>query len=170
MKHFGNVVVAFLLTSSSLSAAPTAPVLEGTFRLESATRTLVETGEVEDSFGPNPVGYITYRKDHRMMVLIVSGERPKPTFSNISDADRVRLFNTMAAYSGTYTFDGKVIKHHIDVSWNGVLTGTTQVRQVQIEGDRLVYTTGPGPTPTDGKISTSRLVWRRVSDTADIAK
>jgi hypothetical protein len=51
MKHFGNLVVAFLLASSSLSAAPTAPVLEGTFRLESATRTLVETDEVEDSFG-----------------------------------------------------------------------------------------------------------------------
>jgi len=170
VKHIGYLVAASLLASASASAAPESPSLEGTYRLMSATRTIVATGEVEESFGPNPVGYIMYSKDHHMMVLITRAERPKPTFANITDADRVRLFNTMAAYSGTYTFDGKVVKHHIDMSWNGVLTGTTQIREVRVEGDRLVYTTGPGPTPTDGKISTSKLVWQRVPDAQGAAK
>jgi hypothetical protein len=170
VKHIAKLLAAPLLASACASAAPKSPSLEGTYRLISATRTIVATGEVEQSFGPNPIGYIMYSRDHHMMVLITNAERPKPTFANITDADRVRLFDTMAAYSGTYTFDGKVVKHHIDMSWNGVLTGTTQVREVRVEGDRLIYATGPGPTPTDGKISTSKLVWQRVPDAQDAGK
>ena len=53
--------------------------IEGTYRLISSTRTIVATGQVEDAFGSDPIGYITYGKDHRMTVLIVKRDRPKPT-------------------------------------------------------------------------------------------
>lgn len=152
-----------LIAGAATAAPPVEDVpLEGTFRLVSATRTIVETGAVEQSFGDHPSGYISYGKDRRMMVLIVRGDRPKPSFSSITDKDRLQLFETMAAYAGSYRFDGKVIRHFIDTSWNGTLTGTTQVRQVRIEGDRLIYTTEASPAPTDGRISTSKLIWERV--------
>ena len=47
----------------------------------------------------------------------------------------------MTAYGGTYKFDGSTIEHHIDISWNEVWTGTTQVKSVKRDADRLVYTT-----------------------------
>jgi hypothetical protein len=138
--------------------------IEGTYRLISSTRTIVATGEVEDSFGKNPLGFIIYGSDHRVMVLMVRSDRPKPTFESMTDADRIKLFNSMAAYSGTYSFDGKTVVHSIDISWNGALTGSKVVRSVTRDGQRLIYTTSPGPSPTDGKISTSRLVWEKVGD------
>jgi hypothetical protein len=51
----------------------------------------------------------------------------------------------MLAYSGTYKFDGKTIEHHIDLSWNQIWSGTTQVRDIKKDGDRLIYTTRPAP-------------------------
>lgn len=136
--------------------------LTGTYRLISSTRTIVETGQTEDSFGKDPTGYIMYGADRRMMVLIVRSDRPKPTFKTLTDANRVELFESMAAYSGTFDFDGKKIVHHIDASWNGVLTGTDVVRSVEKSGRRLIYTTSQSPAPTDGKISTSMLIWEKV--------
>jgi hypothetical protein len=138
--------------------------IEGAYRLISSTRTIVATGEVEDTFGKNPLGFIIYGSDHRMMVLMVRSDRPKPTFESMTDAYRIELFNSMAAYSGTYSFDGKTVVHSIDISWNGTLTGSKVVRSVQKEGQKLIYTTSPGPSPTDGKISTSRLVWEKIDD------
>lgn len=152
-------LIAVLCSFSDMAAAET---LEGTYRLVSATRTIVATGEVEDSFGKNPIGYISYGKDHRMMVLIARSDRPTVTFANITDAQRIALFDSMAAYGGSYDFDGKTVTHRIDISWNGILTGTSAVRSVRRDGNRLIYTTRALPAPTDGKISTSELVWEQV--------
>ena len=38
-------------------------MLDGTYKLLSATRKIVETSEVVDSFGKHPTGYISYGKD-----------------------------------------------------------------------------------------------------------
>lgn len=138
--------------------------LAGTYRLISATRTIVETGQTEDSFGKDPIGYITYGSDGRMMVLMVRSDRPKLTFKTLTDSNRVELFESMAAYAGTFDFDGKKVVHHIDASWNGILTGTDVVRSVEKKGRRLIYTTNQSPAPTDGKISTSMLIWEKVDD------
>lgn len=162
MRLFIAMLPLLALLPSDASARDRDIPLEGTYRLVSATRTILATGEVEQSFGDHPSGYIIYSKDRRMMVLIVRADRPRPDFKTITDEDRVTLFDTMAAYAGRYRFDGKVIRHEIDVSWNNILTGTTQVRQVRKDGDRLIYTTRASPAPTDGQVSTSELIWERV--------
>jgi hypothetical protein len=152
--------------AASLSLIPGAgaaePSLEGTYRLISSSRTVVETGQVQQSFGESPVGFIMYGRDGRMMVLMVRGDRPKPNFQTITDAQKVALFDSMAAYGGTYTFDGHTVTHHIDISGNEILTGSNAVRDVSFEGQRLIYRTRPGPSPTDGKISTSEVIWERL--------
>jgi len=163
------VIGILLALCAGMAAHATDKVgIEGTYRLISSTRTIVATGQVEDAFGTDPVGYITYGKDHRMTVLIVKRDRPKPTFKTLDDAQKIRLFDSMAAYCGTYTFDGKTVWHTIDASWNEILTGTTQMRSVKKEGRRLIYTTAASPAPTDGQISTSTLIWEKVSDTSDV--
>ena len=158
-------VISVVLFMLIFSVGPIAAqeVLEGTWKLVSSTRTNTTTGATTDSFGPNPLGYVMYGKDGRMMVLITRSDRPKPDSTDkMTDEQRSRLFSSMLAYSGTYKFDGETIEHHIDGSWNQVWTGTTQIRNVKKDGDRLIYTTQPGPSPIDGSMGFATLVWEKV--------
>ena len=80
----------------------------------------------------------------------------------MTDQQRADLLRSMTAYGGTYTFDGISIKHQVDISWNEVWTGTTVIRDIKREGDRLIYTTRPAPFTGDGKMSITTLVWEKV--------
>jgi hypothetical protein len=72
---------------------------------------------------------------------MTDGDRPKPeSIATMTEQQRCDLHRTMFAYGGTYTFDGKMVEHHIDLSWNEVWTGTTVIRDVKVEGDQLIYT------------------------------
>jgi len=156
-----SVVLFILIFSVGPIAAQ--EVLEGTWKLVSSTRTNTTTGATTDSFGPNPLGYITYGKDGRMMVLITRSDRPKPDSTDkMTDEQRSRLFSSMLAYSGTYKFDGETIEHHIDGSWNQVWTGTTQIRNVKKDRDRLIYTTQPDLSPIDGSMGFATVVWEKI--------
>jgi hypothetical protein len=137
--------------------------LAGTYKLISSTRKILDTGEVSNTWGKNPKGFITYGKDGRMLVLIVSDDRPKPErVEKMNDQQRIDLFRSMTAYGGTYTFDGKRVQHHIDISGNEVWTGTTVVREITKDGDKLVYSSPAAPFASDGKMSEVTLVWEKV--------
>jgi hypothetical protein len=147
--------------STRLSDLAAGNSLSGTYKLVVEGRQILGTGEVVPV--PNPQGYITYGDDGRMLVLIVRSPRPKPnSVEATTDQERAELLRTMTAYGGTYEFDGKLIKHHIDISWNEVWTGTTEVRSVTRDGDRLVYTTPPFHFHTDGKLSVNTLIWEKL--------
>src|SRR5947209_3722922 len=93
--------------------------ISGTYRLIVEQRKIVDTGEIVPV--PNPLGYISYGKDGRMLVVIVRHPRPKPeALDKITDQQRQDLFRTMSAYGGTYSFDGKTVEHSIDIAWNEV--------------------------------------------------
>ena len=68
----------------------------------------------------------------------------------------------MIAYGGTYTYDGKTVTHHIEISWNENWTGLHNVREVKLEGNRLILSTRPAPDPVDGRPVTAALTWERV--------
>ena len=98
-----------------------------------------------------------------MLVVLTRSPRPKPeNLDKMTDQDRLGLFRTMTAYSGTYKFDGKTVEHSIDISWNEYWTGAKQVRTVERDGDRITLTTPPFPFHTDGRMSVNMLVWERV--------
>lgn len=80
----------------------------------------------------------------------------------MTDQERADLLRTMTSYAGTYTFDGTKVEHHIDISMNEVWTGTTQVRSIKRDGERLVYTTPPFRFHTDGKMSINVLTWEKL--------
>jgi hypothetical protein len=130
--------------------------LVGSYKLISSTRKVLDTEEVSDTWGKQPSGYIIYTPNGRMLVLIVSdNDRPAPN-SGVAPTDEqaAKLFRTMAAYGGTYEFDGRTVKHHIDISSNQTWTGSTQICDVQQDFDRLIYTTPPFSFPAD--------VWQKV--------
>jgi hypothetical protein len=138
--------------------------LAGSYKLVSSTRKVLDTGEVSDTFGKRPSGYIIYTPNGRMLVVIVSDiDRPTPD-SGVAPTDEqaAKLFRTMQAYGCTYEFDGRALKHHIDMSWNQTWTGTTQIRDVQKDGDKLTYTTRHYPFPADGRMSVVTVVWQKV--------
>ena len=158
MQKLMLIAVAAIALSSHVVAAE---VLSGTYRLVSEQRTIVETGEVISTTSSR--GYISYETDGRMMVLIVRNPRPKPEGAeHITDQQRIDLFRTMTAYAGTYKFDGSTIEHSIEISMNEVWSGTTQLRTVKRDGERLVYSTPSFPFHTDGKMSINTLVWEKV--------
>ena len=158
-----RLAVVIALLSFAIPAYAADDDIAGTYRLISANRVILATGDSEDSYGKNPIGFITYDRDGRMMGMIVFSNRPKAeSLDRMTDQQRADLFRTMIAYGGTYTFRGNSIEHHIDISWNELWTGTTVIRDIKKEGDRLVYTTKPAPFPRDGKMSINTLVWEKV--------
>ena len=137
--------------------------ISGTYKLISSTRKILDTGEVVDAYGKKPSGLITYGKDGHFLVLITYDGRVKPeSIEKMTDQQRAELHRKMLAYGGTCTFDGNKVEHHIELSWNEVWTGTTVVREVQREGDRLIYVSRPAPFSGDGKVSVVTLIWEKV--------
>lgn len=152
----------------AVSTLPLYPALanediSGTYKLISSTRTIVETGEVKNSYGKEPKGYIMYGKDGRMLVLITHDGRPMPSRTEMTDQDRADQYRTLNAYGGRYTFHGNSIEHHIDIAANETRVGSTEIREVKREGNRLTYTTKPQPFSGDGKMSVISLVWEKMN-------
>jgi hypothetical protein len=158
-----KISLSLALLSLAATTHGAEPELYGTYRLISSTRQIVDTGEEVDAFGRNASGMIMYGKDGHFIVLIAYDGRPKPeSIAKMTDQQRADLHRTMTAYGGTYTSNGKTIEHHIDLSWNEVWTGTTVIRDIKIEGDRLIYTARPAPFAVDGRMSVVTLVWEKV--------
>jgi hypothetical protein len=159
--------ILFLLamTNATATRAIDADGVVGTWRLASATRKIVESGEVIDAYGgPNPTGWLTYGKDGRMMVICAFENRRRPEANDkMSDQDRIELHKTFFAYAGTYKIDSGKIVHNIDTSWNEVWSGTSQSRQIEQTDDGLVLTTPPFKFNVDGKLSIITLVWKKHS-------
>lgn len=157
------ILVGALVLLTSINAGAGDDEIYGTWRLVSFTRTVVTTGETIDIFGKAPRGFINYGRDGRMMVLIVKDERPKPAdLAKMTDQERADLFKTMAAYGGTYTFDGTTITHHVDISWNQIWTGTDQLRNIKFDGRKVILSTNPQPSSIDGKTTVSVLTWEKI--------
>lgn len=155
-------IAACYLNVSTAFAAETQDI-SGTWRLANATRKIVDTNEVIDAYGgPRPNGWINYGKDGRMMVICAFEGREKPAANDkMTDEDRIRLHKTFFAYAGTYKFDGKKLTHAIDTSWNEAWTGTSQIRDVEYNNNKIILTTPPFKFNVDGKMSVITLVWER---------
>jgi hypothetical protein len=157
-----KIMLAFLLSALPFCAALAEEELPGTYKLISSTRTILETGEVQDSYGKQPKGYIMYGRDGRVLVLITHDGRPRPPRTGMTDKDRADQYRTVNGYGGTYTYHGDRIEHHIDIAANETRVGSTEIREIKRDGNRLVYTTSPQPFSGDGKMSVITLVWEKM--------
>lgn len=138
-----------------------AATVVGTWRMLSWKREFVETGDQIDSLGPEPIGFVTYTPDGRVHAMVVQNDREKPAATPPSDADKIRLFDSMLAYSGTYElFDDRVV-HRPDASWNQIWTGTDQIRYFKFGAGQLQLW---GPQATDsysGKQVVHRMTFEK---------
>jgi hypothetical protein len=86
--------------------------LIGTWKLVSATNTTAK-GDIENAFGVNPTGFLTYTADDRMMAIITYGERRPLSINDRVAApalERAEAFATMFAYAGRYTIHSPITK------------------------------------------------------------
>lgn len=152
------------LTATLISARPALAAgteLAGTYRLISSSTRHLDTGEDVPDEGAK--GSIMYGADGRMLVLITYGDRPRAeSAAKLTDHQRAQLFRTMLSYGGSYEFDGKTVTHHVDICSDEIRCGTTFVRDVTVDGDRVIYTTRPQPGPIDGKMIVITLVWQKL--------
>ncbi len=58
----------------------------------------IATGEVADAMGADPVGYIAYHAEGRVMAFVAKRERRKPLSQALSENEKAELFDTMLAY------------------------------------------------------------------------
>src|ERR1700704_5767792 len=107
------MILALLLLSIPANASDDSIV--GTWKFQSFVREVIATGKRQNEFGERPIGYISYQPDGRMFAVLVGDNRAKPTGAVPADEEKVRLFGTLIAYSGTYVLAGDKIPHEIDV-------------------------------------------------------
>jgi hypothetical protein len=156
---FLGIALTFALSSSIASADDKSIV--GTWRVQSFVREVAATGERQNEFGDKPVGYIIYQPDGRMFFMLVGDNRARPTGIPPTDEEKVRLFGTLIAYSGTYVVDGDKATHKIDLSWNQSWTGGDQVRFFKVDGTTLTITTAINTNPRDGREGRAVLVFTK---------
>ncbi len=139
-----------------------AAALLGTWRMTSWTRMAIATGKVTDAMGADPIGYIAYHADGRMMALVVDRHRAKLKGATPTDEEKVALFDSMLAYSASYTlYDDKVV-HHVDASWNPAWGISDLIRPYTLEGDTLVISGAPGKDPATDEEVVYRMEFRKV--------
>jgi hypothetical protein len=146
--------VGFLafLTSAALAIAEDAPAsIVGVWKMASFTAKVVETGQTRLPYGEHPGGYTSFSRNGHMVHLVVKDYRKAPAGRDPTDAERVELFKTMAAFSGTYKVEGNKIIFHYEASWIQSRTGTDEVRTFETSGNKLMVTSAPIKSSLDGK-------------------
>jgi hypothetical protein len=138
--------------------------LLGTWKMTLWQQEVVATGERRDVLGPDPVGYINYCSDGRVYAMVVARDREPPAGPAPTDEEKIRLFNSMLAYAGTYTLEGDKVVHHIDASSNQAWTGTDQVRPYKLEGDTLTISGAPAKDTVTGENVIYRIAFQRVKN------
>jgi hypothetical protein len=116
--------------------------LTGRWRLVSYTAR-AERGEEVYPLGASAKGVLDYTREGHVSVHIM-GER-------------------YFAYYGYYTVDEKsaTVTHHLELCSDRNLAGASNLRQIALEGARLVLS---GSMELDGKPHTIRVVWERQAE------
>jgi Lipocalin-like domain len=88
---------------------------------------------------------------------------PSPkSIEETTNDQRIALYQTMYAYGGTYKVIGNTVEHYVDICWDAIRCGTTVARDIEKDGDKLIYTTHPAPFSANGRLAITTLTWQKV--------
>ena len=134
MARLGALVAAmcFCFQTGLALAEDTARQLAGSWKLSSWTIQIIG-GEITEPFGPSPKGRAVFTPDGFSAFMIARPDRKPAT----NDTDSAALLKSLMVYTGKFTIDGDKLTTDVDLSWNEILTGTSQVRFFKLEGDKL---------------------------------
>jgi lipocalin-like protein len=158
MRKVVAVIIGSLLVAQSAISDDRAKLI-GTWRMLSSENELQSTGERIPNYGKNPIGYIIFTPEGRMMAFLEREGRKVPK----TDEERAAAFQSMIAYSGIYRVEGDKWITKVDAAWNPAWNGTDQIRFFKVEGERLHVITNWQPNPNlGGKMARAMTSWERI--------
>jgi hypothetical protein len=132
--------------------------LVGAWRLTSAYFLAQETGDRLDLLGAEPLGYVIFAPNGRMIALLTAGGRTPAT----SSAEMAALFTSMFAYTGSWSLDGEKFVTKVDGAWDPSWVATEQVRYHTYDGQTLSLRTAPIDAPSSpGRKVIGFVNWQR---------
>jgi len=113
-------------------------------------------------------GMISYHPNGYMQACLSVHPRPITSQRDLeqghrySSDEKALCFDQFLSYSGTFTYTKDEVHHHVELSLNPAVIGSTLTRQFRVEHDMLIlsytYTTRSGLT------CIYQLFWKKVSD------
>lgn len=144
--------------------------LLGTWKLISITAIFPDGNIDKEAFGVNPIGYITYTPEGKMMVIFSKNQRPLLSGNSASPLtaaihsvpieERAQAFSTFNSYAGSYTLDGDKVIHHVEIASIPNRIGKNLTRTFKLDGNRITITTPPSKSDNVPKVF--ELVWERI--------
>jgi len=153
MTRLISLLGLFLLVSAPCLAQQS---LVGTYRLVSIDR------ELDGKPQPQPTkarhGYLIITPKIYAL-FYTDGDRKY----GASEKEKTALWDTLTALSGPYRVEGNKVVISVDTSWNEVYVGTQQTRDWQLQGKRLVLSSGARPFGRDpSKTVVQRQNWEKI--------
>ncbi|MEM7726172.1 MAG: lipocalin-like domain-containing protein [Cyanobacteria bacterium P01_A01_bin.45] len=146
--------------------------LLGTWKLISITAIFSDGKVNKEAFGENPIGYITYTHESKMMVIfsrsdrtLLPGNAPSPLtdfIHSIPVEERAIAFTTFNAYAGSYTIDGNTVTHHVEIASIPNRVGKSLTRTFSLNNNQVTLKTPQSKSDKHPKIF--ELVWEKVSN------
>jgi len=122
--------------------------------------------QVINPLGDRPQGVLLYTEDGYMSVHAMAPDRPQITSMDPlggSESERGEAYSGYLAYCGRFEIQGDgAIVHRVELSLFPNWIGAEQVRQVELDADRLVLRTHPVETAQGRAVS--ELRWARDAD------
>ncbi len=125
------------------------------------TREAVATGEVTHALGPDPLGYIAYHADGRMMATVFGRSRPEKSGAAWSASEKAALFDTMLSYVASYRLEGDRVIHSVEGAWNPDWE-IDLTRPFVLAGRHLTISGAPGVDPVTGEEVVYRMEFEKV--------
>ncbi|MBA2555855.1 MAG: lipocalin-like domain-containing protein [Chloroflexi bacterium] len=124
-----------------------AGALLGTWRLRS-WKSIADAGDVRLPLGEDPEGMLIYTADGAMLTVMARRGRPRLSSDDLlagSPEERIAAAESFVAYGGRFSYDGRYVIHHVDLSLFPNFVGTDQRRDVEFDvgGDRLTLSAAP---------------------------
>lgn len=130
--------------------------LLGTWRLESWSLVYEDGRPPEFPLGEDAVGYLMYTADGHVSAALARASRPPLDVT--SPASKAQAFDAFFGYAGRFEVRQDAVVHKIDFGTNPALSGVNSLRQVELDGERLILT---GPDFSPGSPRSHRILWRR---------
>jgi Lipocalin-like domain len=154
------VLALVVAIAQPVAAEDLATSIVGAWKLSSFERKEVASGKIERPYGERPIGQFIFTRGGHSSWFITAENRKPPASPQVTDAERVDLFKTMAACSQTYKVVGNKVVETCNASWNQLWTGMQRANTVEIKGNTLTVTTPPYKTP-QGVESIAIVTWER---------
>jgi len=140
-------------------------MLVGTWKLVSVSN-VTDSGIVrEEAYGRNPIGFLTYTADGRMIAILTNGGRKllSKGWKVAPAEEKAEAFSTSLSYAGTFTVSGDRVTHHVEAATDPNRANTDLVRIVNLHGDRMTLRTTTPLAWDDGvRYAYQELVWDRI--------